>query len=439
MKKLLFALAFLLPATFLFAQPTVPTVIDRAMSPWARRIANANATQAYTDATTNYNSDALKAPIASPTFTGTVTGPILTITGAADFASTLNLGVFGDATQTVLSEASSNTNTLVGVFPMINFLASSGKVFSGTHNRLLVITTNQTNNTSMYGTENQFRLKGVNIGQGVHAGAWLYAEQSGTSVLSGGGYFAGFSATVESAAGFSAGATEIVAGGVIDGSINAGATINASANFSGLFIKSAGKDFFDGIYITGATNDIKLQNAATIENAVNGIMTLTEPVVAVVGDLTVTGGISSTATVTEYDIIVTIDSTKIVGTAAGDLAHADGAILVASPGTGFTLEFVSAFMIYDHSTANFGGGNDDVIVQVGVTGTQVTVSGAITDANLFTAAGDKILRLGSTATELVHADNGAISLKSTLVYTNPGTAAGLLRVHLKYRMHTTGL
>lgn len=248
MKKLLFALAFLLPAAFLIAQPTVPVPINRAMSVWARTIDASNNTQAYNDAVTNYN-----------------TGVTNAATGVTQ----------GDSLTAIRTSANANTNAVA--------------------------------------------LK---------------------------------------------------------------ASIQAPS---------------------------------------------------------FTGGISLTATVTEYDTIVIIDSTKIVGTAAGDIAHADGAILVGQPGTGFTLEFVSAFIIYDHATADFGGGNNDAVVQTGVTGTQVSVSSAITDASLLTASADKILRLGSIATELAHADNGAISLKSTLVYTNPGTAAGLLRIHLKYRMHATGL
>ena len=186
--------------------------------------------------------------------------------------------------------------------------------------------------------------------------------------------------------------------------------------------------------------DITLQNDAQIENAIDGIMTITEPIVAVMGDLTVSGGVSQTATVTEYTTIVTIDSTKISGIAAGDLGHADGAILVASPGTGYTQEFVSAFIIYDHSTADFAGGGNNLVVNVGVTGTQVAVSSAITAATLLTASADAIIHVNAIATEVVYADNGAISLFAGSAYTNNGgTAAGQLRVHLTYRVHTTGL
>jgi len=150
----------------------------------------------------------------------------------------------------------------------------------------LMCRTAQTNYSTLVGTESQFRLYGVNLANGVHAGLWAYAEQSGTSVLSGGGTFDAISATVESASGFETGATEHVTGITLDSSINAGATINASTNFSGIYIKSNGKDWFDGIYITGATNDIKLKNGATINNTSADLLTITEPTVDVDGDLT---------------------------------------------------------------------------------------------------------------------------------------------------------
>lgn len=163
------------------------------------------------------------------------------------------------------------------------------------------------------------------------------------------------------------------------------------------------------------------------------------PALTVSGTLTATGGIVPTATVTEYTILVTIDSTKIVGSAAGDIGHADGAILVSAPGTGFATEFVSAFIIYERVTADFAAGNDDAVIQVGVNSAQVTMSGTITDSNLLTASADKMLRLGSIATEVVYADNGIISLTGTAYTNDGGTAAGMLRVHVTYRVHTTGL
>ena len=273
MKKLFFITAILAASMMVYGQ----TSVDRAMSPWARDIVNANVT-------TSFANIALRAPIATPTFTGTVTVPILTAEGAASFEDDVSM----DSTLTVA-----------------------------------------------------------------------------------------FAASFED-----------------DVTLDSTLTVDLGATFG---------------------DDVTMDSTLTVL------------------------GISQTPTVIEYTTIVTVDSTKIVGTAAGDIGHADGAILVAAPGTGSTLEFVSAFIIYDHATADFAGGNNDAVIQVGVTGTQVAMSSAITDASLLTASGDKMLRLGSIATELVYADNGVISLYGTAFTNDGGTVAGLLRVHITYRVHTTGL
>jgi len=167
----------------------------------------------------------------------------------------------------VIGESSSNTNAGLGMYGMINYSATAGKVFAGTYSRALAMTANQTNLATIVGTESQFRLRDVNVGNGVHAGLWAYAEQSGTSVLSGGGTFDAISATVESGSGFTVGATEHVTGLTLDSSINGSATINASANFAGLYIKSNGKDWFNGIWTTGCANDWKLHSGNTINNS----------------------------------------------------------------------------------------------------------------------------------------------------------------------------
>jgi len=150
------------------------------------------------------------------------------------------------------------------------------------------------------------------------------------------------------------------------------------------------------------------------------------------------GGILKTPTVEEHTDIVTLTATQIVGTAAGDVGHVDGAILVAAPAAGYVLEFVSAMFIYDYATAAYTGGADDIVVQVGASGTQVTVSGAITGAELLEAAADKLLQLNAIATELAPAAGSAISIAGTAL-TQPGTAAGVLRVHVTYKVHATGL
>lgn len=149
-----------------------------------------------------------------------------------------------------------------------------------------------------------------------------------------------------------------------------------------------------------------------------------------------TGGISLTATVREYTTIVTLTATEIVGTAAGDVGHADGAILVAAPSSAYALEFVSAVLIYDYSTAAYtGGAGDDMVIRIGST----TVSPAIATTDLITATGDQVVHLRAlSAADYDLPVGSTINLNATEI-TQPGTAAGVIRVHITYRVHTTGL
>jgi len=221
----------------------------------------------------------------------------LYVGGNSMFDSTVSIGSWGYTGEHItIPEISSNTNAALGVYSMIDYAATAGKVFAGTYSRAVAMTTNQVNQSTMVGMESQFRLRNADIADGVHAGLWAYAEQSGTSELSGGGTFDAISATVESEAGFTVGATEHVTGITIDGSINEKAPINANANYSGIYIKSNGLDWFDGIKITGATNAIELQSAATIDNTETDTLTLTETVVKVDGDMWTTGTIDQTIT-----------------------------------------------------------------------------------------------------------------------------------------------
>ncbi len=155
--------------------------------------------------------------------------------------ASITTGAFGSWGYTgehvALTATSDNTNAGLGEYFEIASEIAAGKVMAGEYSRLLCSVA-QPNQVTMVGTESQFRLRNVSIGNGVHAGLWAYAEQSGTSVLSGNGTFDAISATVESEVGFTVGATEQVTGITVDSSINSGASIDGSANFSGIYIKS---------------------------------------------------------------------------------------------------------------------------------------------------------------------------------------------------------
>ena len=143
---------------------------------------------------------------------------------------------------------------------------------------------------------------------------------------------------------------------------------------------------------------------------------------------------STTNTSNIYTASVTLTATEIVGNSAGDIGHTNGAIIVAAPSSDYSLEFVSAVLIFDYATAAYTGGNNDMVFRVG----DQAASTAITDTNCIKATGDKVFRLGAIATEKSLPVGSTINLYGT-AFTQPGTAAGVLRVHVNYRIHTTGL
>ncbi len=188
---------------------------------------------------------------------------------------------------------------------------------------------------------------------------------------------------------------------------------------------------------------------ATLDQTVDDL-TVTDDA-AIGGDLTVTGtatfpanGINATAlgnvvgSGQEFTTLTTLTATTIVGTAAGDLGHADGVALVAAPGAGFALQFIRAIAIYDYDTAAYTGGGDDTSIRLGSGGAAIT--GIVTSANLLGAAGDKIVRFEPLAAAALPVSvNVAISINSTTAWTQPGTAAGVCRIYTTYRIITTGL
>jgi hypothetical protein len=129
---------------------------------------------------------------------------------------------------------------------------------------------------------------------------------------------------------------------------------------------------------------------------------------------------------------VTLTADEIVGTDAGDIGHASGATLVAAPGEGKVLEFVSAVLSYTHDTADYTGGGDDNVIQLGTT----AVSPAIAGADLLEASGDKIAQVTAIGdADVALTANSALNLHGTAL-TQPGTAAGTLDVFITYRVHT---
>ena len=134
-------------------------------------------------------------------------------------------------------------------------------------------------------------------------------------------------------------------------------------------------------------------------------------------------------------IVTTLTADEIVGTTAGDIGATAGAPLVAAPGAGYALEFVSAVIIYDYLTAAYtGGAGDDLVIRQGTT----SVSPTIATADLITAAANTIISLGAlSAADIALTENSTLNLHATEITNTSG--AGTIRVHISYRVHTTGL
>lgn len=112
--------------------------------------------------------------------------------------------------------------------------------------------------------------------------------------------------------------------------------------------------------------------------------------------------------------------------------------VLESPGAGKAIEFLSAVIINDFATAAYTGGGD---VTINFSG-GAAVSNTVTAANSFGAAGDKVYAV----TALDTAGGMNLLVNTPLVITNavgaftdPGTAAGVGRVQVRYRVVTTGL
>lgn len=132
---------------------------------------------------------------------------------------------------------------------------------------------------------------------------------------------------------------------------------------------------------------------------------------------------------------VVLTATQIVGTAAGDIAATAGAVLVAAEAD-VIHEFISAVLIYDFNTAAYTGGGDDVVIRQGTT----AVSAAIAKADLLADTADDIAYVNAlSAADIKLTANSTINLFAGTAFTQPGTAAGVLRVRVTYRSHPAGL
>jgi hypothetical protein len=130
---------------------------------------------------------------------------------------------------------------------------------------------------------------------------------------------------------------------------------------------------------------------------------------------------------------ISISSADIVGTSAGQFGHANGYPLVSAPGAGQMLELTECVVSYIYATAAYTGGGTTTLNWAG--GTAIT--GTLAAANFCGAAANKCnmippLATGAIAMPIVPT---GINLVVSSAFTQPGTAAGTVRVKIGYRIH----
>jgi len=158
--------------------------------------------------------------------------------------------------------------------------------------------------------------------------------------------------------------------------------------------------------------------------------------VAMSGDATIdnTGKVTLIGAQPKY-AEVAISSADIVATTPGKLGHADGYPLVAAPVAGSALELVSATLIYDYAGAGYGAGGNISVNWAG--GSAIT--GVVSAANSLGATSDKVVQLLplATAGNAMSVATG-LNLVAASAFTL-GSATGVVRVKVCYRVHVTGL
>lgn len=139
---------------------------------------------------------------------------------------------------------------------------------------------------------------------------------------------------------------------------------------------------------------------------------------------------------TEYVKNLVISAADIVATGAGKFGHAAGYPLVADPGAGFLVELVSCLMRNDRATAAYTDGGNITINRNG----GAAITGLVSAANSLGAATDtRSLFTPLAAAAEVMAANKGLNLVASAAFTNPGTAAGVLEIRIRYRVHADTL
>ena len=159
----------------------------------------------------------------------------------------------------------------------------------------------------------------------------------------------------------------------------------------------------------------------------------TATAVSLSGDVTMTnaGVVSLDVTLVQY-VSVDITEATIVG------MNGAAVTVLAGQGADTAIEFISAVMVYDFDTASYTGGGDVTLEYTGGS----TVSTTLSAAESFGAAGDKVTGFQNVSTaggDTLPVNTGLDITNASAAFVDPGTAAGVGRLKIAYRVHTLGL
>lgn len=128
----------------------------------------------------------------------------------------------------------------------------------------------------------------------------------------------------------------------------------------------------------------------------------------------------------------TITSANITGTSAGQLGHANGVILVPAAATGFVNQLVSTVLINSFSVAAYTGGGNTTI---NIGGGGAALTGLVSNANFIQAAANKVIEfVPLAATFNTYTTANSLNLVTASAPTQPGTAAGVFKYVVHYRV-----
>lgn len=140
---------------------------------------------------------------------------------------------------------------------------------------------------------------------------------------------------------------------------------------------------------------------------------------------------------TTFDLSKVINYVEVSVSTAEMLAiRATPKTLVAAPGAGKVLEFVSAVFIYDYVAA-YTESADNLAVRY-TDGSGTVVSLTLETTGLLDATADKVSTIQPLATDVLMTANAALVLHNTGDGELGGTGS-VCRVKVAYRVHSTGL